>query len=85
MEESKTASMVPRQVPPVRRPELVQPHDTVDVVSGDPEDLFSVRLALLHGANYNDPAALTESALQEQGASCCQECSLIDAGVLGVG
>jgi cyanobactin biosynthesis protein (PatB/AcyB/McaB family) len=29
----------------------------VDVENGSPESLVSVRMKLLHGANYNDPAA----------------------------
>lgn len=82
MADANKASMVPKQAAPIKRPEVVLPHTTVDIVNGDPEDLFYVRLALLHGANYNDPAALSERALQEQGSACCQECSLKAAGVL---
>ncbi|MGL5059152.1 MAG: cyanobactin biosynthesis system PatB/AcyB/McaB family protein [Microcoleus sp.] len=47
---------LPKQVAPVKRPSLVQPHTTVDVVHGDKEYLTDIRLALLSGANFNDPA-----------------------------
>ena len=63
MADPKMASMLPRQAAPIKRPELVQPHETVDVVNGDPEDLFYVRIYLLHGANYNDPAGFEHAAV----------------------
>jgi cyanobactin biosynthesis protein (PatB/AcyB/McaB family) len=49
---------LPIQAKPVKRPELIQPHTTVDVEYGDAEDLVSIRSRLTHGANYNDPPAL---------------------------
>lgn len=48
---------LPKQSPPVKRPDLIQPHETIDVVHGSIEELFAIRLDLLHGANYNDPPA----------------------------
>ncbi|UGY91096.1 cyanobactin biosynthesis system PatB/AcyB/McaB family protein [Streptomyces gobiensis] len=45
----------PRQAPPVRRPELVRPHELVDVVHGSPAHLVKIRMDLMHGANVNDP------------------------------
>ena len=48
-------SMQPRQSPPVRRPELVHPHRTVDVIHGTADQLVAMRIRLMHGANYNDP------------------------------
>ena len=45
----------PKQVAPVKRPHFVPPHLAVDVVHGSVEDLVSVRMKLIHGANYNDP------------------------------
>ncbi|NEO84075.1 MAG: cyanobactin biosynthesis system PatB/AcyB/McaB family protein [Spirulina sp. SIO3F2] len=42
---------------PVHRPHFTQPALAVDVEHGRPEDLVSIRIDLLHGANYNDPAA----------------------------
>jgi len=68
MSSEKGRSMLPVQAPPVKRPELVQPHLAVDVEHGDPEDLFAVRMALLHGANHNDPAAFDHGAAS--GCSC---------------
>jgi len=47
---------LPTQAPPVRRPELVEPHRVVDVVHGTPQQLIAMRLRLMHGANFNDPA-----------------------------
>lgn len=47
---------LPTQAPPVRRPELVEPHLVVDVVHGTPEQLVAMRIRLLHGADFNDPA-----------------------------
>jgi cyanobactin biosynthesis protein (PatB/AcyB/McaB family) len=46
---------LPPQSPPVRRPELIQPHRTIDVVHGTAEELVAMRVSLMHGANYNDP------------------------------
>jgi len=47
---------LPKQSPPVKRPHFIQIHEAVDVVNGRPEDLLGIRMDLLHGANYNDPA-----------------------------
>ncbi|RAY11557.1 cyanobactin biosynthesis system PatB/AcyB/McaB family protein [Actinomadura craniellae] len=49
------ADLLPKQAAPVRRPELIHPHRTVDVVHGTPEQLIAMRLRLVHGANFNDP------------------------------
>ncbi|NEO31394.1 MAG: cyanobactin biosynthesis system PatB/AcyB/McaB family protein [Symploca sp. SIO3C6] len=40
---------------PVKRPDVIYPHRAVDVVHGRAKDLISIRVDLLHGANYNDP------------------------------
>ncbi|NCR58444.1 MAG: cyanobactin biosynthesis system PatB/AcyB/McaB family protein [Microcystis aeruginosa LL13-06] len=34
----------------------MHPHECVDIVHGDGEDLVSILVKLVHGANYNDPA-----------------------------
>jgi cyanobactin biosynthesis protein (PatB/AcyB/McaB family) len=47
---------LPKQSPPVKRPHFIQIHECVDVIHGDGEDLLSIRMKLMHGANYNDPA-----------------------------
>ncbi|MGK7925824.1 MAG: cyanobactin biosynthesis system PatB/AcyB/McaB family protein [Spirulina sp.] len=47
---------LPKQVPPVKRPDLIQPHHAVDVINGRGDDLLRIRMDLTHGANYNDPA-----------------------------
>lgn len=45
----------PRQVAPLKRPELVRPHELVDVEHGSAEELVAIRVDLTHGANFNDP------------------------------
>jgi cyanobactin biosynthesis protein (PatB/AcyB/McaB family) len=49
--------LLPPQAPPVRRPEPVQPHDTIDVVRGTGDQLIARRIEIMHGANFNDPPA----------------------------
>lgn len=49
---------MPKQAQPVKRPQLIEPYKTVDVIQGEEESLLNVRFDLLHGANYNDPARL---------------------------
>lgn len=53
---------LPKQVPPVKRPDLVQPYKSVDVVSGSGPNLVAIRMDLTHGANYNDPAPFSYPA-----------------------
>lgn len=48
---------LPKQAPPVKRGEVIAPHRAVDVIHGRVEDLIAIRLDLLHGANFNNPAA----------------------------
>lgn len=57
--------------PPVRRPDLVKPHETVDVVHGDVDSLVSIRIHLLHGANYNDPAGFQDRSFDQMKSSGC--------------
>jgi cyanobactin biosynthesis protein (PatB/AcyB/McaB family) len=57
---------LPVQSPPVRRPELIQPHRTVDLVHGSPEELLALRISLMHGANYNDPQYLSTAPARGQ-------------------
>ena len=47
----------PPQSAPVARPALVEPHRVVEVQRGSRHELLRARMYLLHGANYNDPAA----------------------------
>jgi cyanobactin biosynthesis protein (PatB/AcyB/McaB family) len=47
----------PKQSAPVKRPHFTQPAHAVDVETGSADDLVNIRMKLLHGANYNDPAA----------------------------
>lgn len=55
-EAGSRRSLMPIQAAPVQRPDLVHPHQTLDVEHGSAQELFAVRMALVHGANYNDPA-----------------------------
>ena len=52
---------MPKLSAPVERPAFIHPHRTVDVHHGTPQQLFAIRLALIHGANYNDPACYQRS------------------------
>ena len=47
---------LPKQVAPVKRPHFIQPYSGVDLVHGEGEHLVHIRMDLMHGANYNDPA-----------------------------
>ncbi len=47
---------LPKQSAPVHRPHFVRPGTCVDLENGLPEDLVAIRIDLLHGANFNDPA-----------------------------
>jgi cyanobactin biosynthesis protein (PatB/AcyB/McaB family) len=47
---------LPKQVAPVKRPHFIQPYGAVDLIHGRGEDLISIRMDIMHGANYNDPA-----------------------------
>ena len=40
---------------PVKRPELVLPHEGVEAAYGAAPDLVQLRMYLLHGGNFNDP------------------------------
>lgn len=55
----------PKQAPPVKRPHFIQPALTVDVENGDLEDLVHIRMDLLHGANYNDPAVFAQRSYNQ--------------------
>ncbi|NEO37853.1 MAG: cyanobactin biosynthesis system PatB/AcyB/McaB family protein [Moorea sp. SIOASIH] len=55
----------PKQVAPVKRPDLIQPYQAVDVVHGRGQDLVTIRMDLTHGANYNDPAPFAYPSYQQ--------------------
>ena len=55
----------PKQSPPVQRPHFVQPGTCVDLENGRPEDLVAIRIDLLHGANYNDPAVFAQRSYNQ--------------------
>lgn len=51
--------------PPVKRPDIIYPHQSVDVIHGTVDELISIRMKLLHGANFNDPAAFAHRSYQQ--------------------
>jgi len=61
---------LPKQSPPVKRPDIIYPHRSVDVIHGREEDLVSIPMDLLHGANYNDPAAFAYRSYDQLKSSC---------------
>ncbi|MCC5669246.1 cyanobactin biosynthesis system PatB/AcyB/McaB family protein [Nostoc sp. CHAB 5784] len=64
---------LPKQSPPIKRADLIQPHEAVDVVHGSVEDLVNIRIKLLHGANFNDPAGFgyrSYNQLKTSGYGC---------------
>lgn len=62
---------LPKLSAPVKRPELIHPHRSVDVFNGRSEDLVDIRIDLMHGANYNDPAAFAYRSYQQLKSSGC--------------
>ena len=65
---------LPKQSPPVKRPDLIQPHEAVDVIDGSVEELVNIRIKLLQGGNFNDPAAFeyrTYNQLKTSGGCGC--------------
>lgn len=65
---------LPKLSPPVKRPDIIYPHRSVDVIHGRVEDLVSILMDLLHGANYNDPAAFQNRSYQQIKSSCGYGC-----------
>ncbi len=63
---------LPNLSPPVRRPDVIYPHHSVDVIHGTADELLAIRLKLLHGANYNDPAAFANRSYQQLMSSGCR-------------
>jgi len=55
----------PKQAAPVQRPHFTQPALAVDVENGSAESLVSIRMDLLHGANYNDPAVFAQRSYNQ--------------------
>ncbi|MCT7966927.1 cyanobactin biosynthesis system PatB/AcyB/McaB family protein [Laspinema sp. D1] len=55
----------PKQAAPVKRPHFTQPALAVDLEDGEIEDLVHIRMDLLHGANYNDPAVYADRSYNQ--------------------
>jgi len=62
---------LPNLSPPVKRPDVIYPHRSVDFVHGTINDLLKIRMELLHGANYNDPAPFVHRNYQQLKSSGC--------------
>jgi cyanobactin biosynthesis protein (PatB/AcyB/McaB family) len=58
----------PIQSPPVRRPDLVQPHTVVDLRNGPEEDVIRRLMETVHGCNLNDPPRLTGGTVELRGS-----------------
>lgn len=56
---------LPKQSPPVKRPHFIQPATCVDVETGSADSLVHIRMDLLHGANYNDPAVFAQRSYNQ--------------------
>ena len=56
---------LPNLSPPVKRPHFVEPFTAVDVEQGRVQDLVAIRMDLLHGANYNDPAVFANRSYNQ--------------------
>jgi cyanobactin biosynthesis protein (PatB/AcyB/McaB family) len=46
---------LPKQTAPVIRPDVLQPHLTLDIQNASATRLLEIKFDLLHGANYNAP------------------------------
>jgi len=57
--------VLPKQAAPVKRPHFTQPALAVDVQNGTLESLVHIRMDLLHGANYNDPAVFAQPSYHQ--------------------
>ena len=73
---------LPKQSPPVQRPHFVQPHMCIDATHGRPEDLLGIRMDLLHGANYNDPAPFIYRQGMQYSSLGYRSCGLAAMGIL---
>ena len=58
-------SLMPPQHPPVKRPDVIYPHRSIDCEHGNDRDVIKVRMDLMHGANYNDPTYYRQPSYQD--------------------
>lgn len=56
---------LPKQSMPVKRPDLVDPSSCVDFLDGTPLENVLMIMDLIHGANYNDPAAFANRSYSQ--------------------
>jgi len=58
----------PPQVAPVRRPDVVQPHEIMDLKHGSDEELMLRLMSVVHGCNLNDPPRLDGAVVERRGS-----------------
>lgn len=59
---------MPILVAPVRRPDLVQPHEILDLIHGTDEELMTRLISVVHGCNLNDPPRFENAAFERRGS-----------------
>lgn len=59
----------PRLDAPVRRPELMQPHEILDLKHGTDDELMMRLISVVHGCNLNDPPRLSGVTLERRGSA----------------
>lgn len=70
MNDTTPRNHTPKQSAPVKRPEIIPPHEAVEVVYGAAPDLVRFRMYLIHGANFNDPPAWRFPSYETLKTSC---------------
>ena len=65
---SSVIDRMPPQVPPVRRPDLVQPHTILDLMHGSDDGLMVRLMSVEHGCNLNDPPQFEASLFERRGS-----------------
>ncbi|MEA5536885.1 cyanobactin biosynthesis system PatB/AcyB/McaB family protein [Crocosphaera sp. XPORK-15E] len=76
---------LPALSPPVKRPHFIQPSLSVDIEHGSIDELVAMRMRLLHGANYNDPAAYANRSFNQVMHSSASSASQGWGGFGGMG
>jgi cyanobactin biosynthesis protein (PatB/AcyB/McaB family) len=61
-------SRQPIQAPPVRRPSLVIPHESVPLGNDGQRDHLHWTIQLMHSNNFNDPPQVGEDAYRKRGS-----------------
>jgi len=62
------SSPQPIQAPPVQRPSLVQPIETLPVANASQSETLYFMFLLMHGCNFNDPPQLSGDFYRKRGS-----------------